>query len=246
MTILKQIDFEVADFGELALPPIDVPGYASAIHSLEPLAYWRLGEQSGTTFADQMGNDPLSFTGTHPLGQDGALLTDNDDAVLLDGVRAQTSGSVLPAGTGDPFSIAFWIRVPPGSINGGPFLGQFFSNISGHARIILDDDGRLRFLVTDESNFYSAEVVSETWRVVVLTRSASGVIRWYFDGQLDTQASGHDTAIFPTKFTVGALTSNLSVVYLDELAVFDEALSLDQVRWLNGLGLGQLALPTGL
>jgi signal peptidase len=246
MTIPKHIDFEVPGFGELSQPPIDVPTYRDAVMALNPLAYWRLGEATGTTLADETATHPLTLSGSFALGQAGALDRVSDTAVHFSDAAAQATGPVLPTANDAPFSIAIWARLPTGAIDAGPFLGQFASVSPGHTRLILNADGRLRLLVRDGEDSTSTNALTQAWRFVVLTRSAAGVLSWYFDGRLDLQETRTIAAIASTPFAIGNVTANRVNLYLDEAAIFGEALSPEAVRWLYGLGSASLALPAHL
>ncbi|MGB0766424.1 MAG: LamG-like jellyroll fold domain-containing protein [Phycisphaeraceae bacterium] len=243
MAILKDIDFEVPGFGELSDPPLAVPAYSNALLGFNPRAYWRFGETSGATLADETGNYPLSLTGNAALGEPGAIQADSDTAVRFNNGSAVSSIPVLPTGTGTPFSVAFWARVPQGIINGGPFIRQLVPGVVGRMQFFLYGDGRMHFYVAGEGNFFANAVLDTNWRMFVLTRDATGVIRWYADGRLDAEDTGHTTGIFPTTLNVGSVGNDPSDLYLDELSILNQALSPDEVRWLYGLGIGRLALP---
>lgn len=245
MAILKHADFEVPGFGEFAIAPVATPAYADAVNALGPLAYWRLGEQSGSTLADQASTHPLTLTGSHTLAQAGAIYHDSDDALFFDGGTAESAGPVLPTGSGDAFSILFWIRVAPATTPAGLFLGQFDAVATGHLRLLLLSTGAVRYILTGDATVQSSAVVTSDWHMFVLTRSADGALSWYIDGNLDVQDTGHGSAVTNTTFRLGALNASPPDVYLDEVAVFDFDLSADDAHWLHGLGAGRLPLPTG-
>lgn len=243
MTILKQVDFEVPSLGEFAEPPISVPRYPDAVLAMNPLAYWRFGETTGTTLADETSTFPLTLTGNHSLGHDGAIENDGDGALSVFGGRATASAPILPSATNAPFSIAFWARFPPGPISGGPMMAQYTSSTTGHTRLHIPSYGLLRLTVINQVDFYSNSAVGPDWQLVVLTRAASGTLRWYLAGELDAELVGTDTTIAPINFLIGNPLFSQIVMYLDEVALFDDELTAAQVRWLNGLGQAQLALP---
>ncbi|HEX5923488.1 MAG TPA: hypothetical protein VFY45_06625, partial [Baekduia sp.] len=64
----------------------DETSYATSVRSDTPLAYWRLGESSGTTAADDLTAHPATYTGSPTLGGTGALIADSNKAPTLDGV----------------------------------------------------------------------------------------------------------------------------------------------------------------
>ena len=72
--------------------------YADVVNSLNPVAYWRLGESSGTVAVDETGNYNGTYVGSPTLGVDGLLLGDTNTAVSFDGVDQEfTNSSVIPA-----------------------------------------------------------------------------------------------------------------------------------------------------
>lgn len=85
MTSYKHIDFEVPGFGELASGPTLWPSYAGLVMSLGPVAYWRLGETTGSTASDETGAYDGSYQGSPTLNEAGALEKDANPAVGFDG-----------------------------------------------------------------------------------------------------------------------------------------------------------------
>ena len=245
MAILKHVDFEVPGFGELPSTLTPVPRYNDAILARSPLAYWRMGESLGTTLADEIGAHPLTTSGGTVLGQTGALANDSDTAVRFNGATAISSAAVLPTAASAPFSLVFWVRSATSDPRSGSFIRQFSSDTTGHMRIFLQSNDTLSYSVPGDSSLDSSETISTNWRMVALTRSITGTLRWYFDGQLDTQATAHDTSLADTPFRLGVSFSTLPDLILDEFAVFGFALLADDIQWLYGLGSARLAIaPT--
>lgn len=57
-------------------------GYSGEVLADSPLAYWRLGEASGTTMADSSGNGRTgTYSGTYTLGATGLVTGDTDTCV---------------------------------------------------------------------------------------------------------------------------------------------------------------------
>ena len=71
------------------------------------IAYWRLGELSGSTAADELGSRPGTYAGTVRLGDPGALSDDPDTAAGFDGLSGEMTapGPELSSGHG---SIEGW------------------------------------------------------------------------------------------------------------------------------------------
>ena len=110
------------------------PTYSSVVLADGPSAYWRLGETSGTTAADQVGSSPGTYTGGYALGQAGALTNDSNTAVSVGPTAGWVSVPDSPkVDFGDgPFSIEFWAkRASTGSgyvmNKGNGSYGVFFS-----------------------------------------------------------------------------------------------------------------------
>jgi hypothetical protein len=77
-------------------------GYSAAVLADSPLAYWRLGDASGTACVDSSGNGrDGTYAGSPTLGTTGLLTGDSDTAVTFDGTNDKvdiTYGSWMDAG----------------------------------------------------------------------------------------------------------------------------------------------------
>ena len=101
--------------------------YSNQVLADEPLAYWRLGEPSGTSAADASGNGNTGTYGGSPtLGATGALAGDTDTATSFDGVNDNVSVPNNAAlNLNGSFSIEFWAKqtsftnTTPGILNKG-------------------------------------------------------------------------------------------------------------------------------
>src|SRR6478609_8595556 len=83
--------------------------YSSTILSDSPLAYWRLGELSGSSAADASGNAHTgTYTGSVALGLAGAVAGDNDAAAKFDGSSAYVSLPVFS--TLATWSVEAWVK----------------------------------------------------------------------------------------------------------------------------------------
>ena len=89
--------------------PAAVGGYADAVRNTGGLlSYWRLGDASGTSAADQTGSAPGALVGGVTLGARGGLNADTDTAARFDGVDDEMQASVALAGTGTLEGWFFW------------------------------------------------------------------------------------------------------------------------------------------
>lgn len=87
-----------------------------------PVAYWRLGESSGTNAADSSGNGLNgTYTGGVTLGQPGALVDDANTAVAFNGSTGYvTVGAPAALKMTTQFSVEAWVY--PTSISNSPII----------------------------------------------------------------------------------------------------------------------------
>jgi PKD repeat protein len=84
--------------------------YTAAVTSTSGLIdYWRLGEKSGTAFADSIGSSPVTGLGGVTLGATGALLSDPNSAAGFDGVNGAASAPLNLSGTSQ-LTVEFWLN----------------------------------------------------------------------------------------------------------------------------------------
>ena len=95
----------------LTVAAIPTTGYVGAVLSDSPVAYWRLGESSGSKTAfDAYGGHDATYSGSMTLGVAGAITGDANTADNFTGGKAEvpyTSALNNPAG---PFSVEFWAK----------------------------------------------------------------------------------------------------------------------------------------
>ncbi len=118
-------------------PPIT---YSAAVGADNPVSYWRLGEASGTTAADERGANPGTYTNAPTLGATSLLATDTaNKAVSFDGVndhvKVPSSASLQLTST---LSLEAWIK--PTSL---PASGTFASILTKPESYSLQFNGPL-------------------------------------------------------------------------------------------------------
>ena len=94
--------------------PTGSANYASTVQADAPIAWWRLGETSGTVASDQAGGNPGTYGAGATLGVPGALTGDTNTAVDMAGAVGQRPVLVphsasLDLGNG-PFTLEAWAR----------------------------------------------------------------------------------------------------------------------------------------
>jgi len=224
-------------------------GYASYIKGLTPLAYWRLKETSGTTFADEMGFAPMTSHGTFSLNQPPALFDPDGAAVAY-----TSAGTTDYLGTGKitglvggatGFSIVAHIKF--GNSAGGmtmlswrnytPGGGDYIYGVMTHDRNVADDLSYESWSWADAATRpYALGVSDDRWHMTVLTyTTADNTMRFYIDGYLvSTKVQGTPPA-YPSDASVtlfnnvDGLNPQSTNCSLSEVAVFDKPLTATQV-----------------
>jgi hypothetical protein len=118
--------------------------YGKAVSADGPVGWWRLGESSGSTAADQMGADPGSYAGAVTLKQPSLISTDSNMAAAFDG---KTGAVKIPTSSllnlGSAMTLEAWIK--PTSL---PASGSFTSILTKAESYSLQFNGpKLEFTV---------------------------------------------------------------------------------------------------
>jgi hypothetical protein len=220
-----------------------------------PRAYWRLGETSGSTAANEVTSGATgAYQGGVDLNVTGALVGDTNRAARFDGSNEQVSmgdpgtGS-LDFGTGD-FSLEAWIKT---TVNGertimakraasgsAPYWQVTVSNDSGNT-------GYVRANVFDGSNTRVAygptiRVDNGAWHHVVVVFDRDSGITVYVDGTSRATAGAFPGSVSNTSAFLVGKSGNASFGYfagdLDEVALYPSALSAAKVAAHRSRGLG--------
>ena len=224
--------------------------YSGYIKGLTPLAYWRLKETSGTTFADEMGFAPMTAYGTSFLlnqppalfDADGAAVT-NPSASTTDYIGTGKITGLVGGATG--FSIVAHVKLANSA--GGLTLLSWRDYTAGgndytyatltHDRNVGDDFSYESWSwATTATRPYALGVSDDRWHMTVLTYTAAdNTMRLYIDGYLvDTKVQGTPPT-FPNSASVtlfnnvDGASSQSTNCSLSEVAVFDKPLTATQV-----------------
>jgi glucose/arabinose dehydrogenase len=194
--------------------------------------YWRLADTSGIVTADEVGTRTGWYGGGVTRGVAGALTTDTNAAVTLDGTSGYVgvpSGNAPSVGNG-PFSIEFWVK--RGSATGlhpiidrGPGGYQIqFSSTTNKLTLAQNGTGNIVAETTTTTD-------TTTWHHFVITKDGS-TVRIYRDGVDVTGTVTNRTLTNPTtnlwlgRWNDGTRYGRIS---LDEVAIYGVALSAQQV-----------------
>lgn len=197
--------------------------YSTEITGDSPVAYYRLGESSGTTAADEISTNDATYTESHTLGVTGAV-GDADTAVDL------TGGYVLIPDlsiTGD-WSVELWIN--PDALSNDT---RIISLGTGTTRSLRIDSGNLEWWPGSGAwqSLGSHGMSTGNWYQLVLTHTP-GTITGYIDGaSLGTTSDTYN--LFDATVRIGSEASTGHGEdfdgQVDEISVWDVELTAGQV-----------------
>ena len=205
-----------------------------------PIAYWRLGEASGTTAVDSSGHAQTgTYMGGVTLGVPAALVGDTDKAARFNGSNGMVQvPDSAPVRLNGSWSIEFWakqisyVNTYPGILGkGNP------TNADGYG-IWGDSNGALWFMRNQKVSGSGNGALTAAFRYFVLSYDApSQKMRWYVNGALATTTTvslpnGNGTQPFQLGQGAGLYGNN----DLDEVALYGAALSATQVATHYAVG----------
>ena len=249
-TVLAQttvLDHYTASGRTSELPPRPVDAYGAAVYDLMPDLYWRVGESSGTTAADSgISGNPGEYRSGYTLGSEGALTGVSNTAVTFDGVSGLLS-SAAQANNPRTYSEELWFRTS--TTTGGKLIG-FGNNATGLSsnydrHVYMENDGRLTFGVwTGFTNTITSTAAynDDQWHHMVATQSSTTGMALYVDGVLVGTNGQTEAQDYVGYWKVGADNNWGSQPYfagsIDEVAIYSEALTAEQIAWHHQLGIG--------
>lgn len=211
--------------------------YAATILSDIPLAYWRLGDASGTTAADDSGN---SYNGTYidtpTLGATGLITGDPNTGVSFSGIGTQRIdvGAVAALiNLSRNFSIEWWMK-PTNVTAYQAIYSSGLSGANGGVLIRINTTGGFDILQDNHAQLFSiaASLAVNTRYHCVFTMDSSGNYVFYLNNV--SIGSGNTSAVFAGSYITIAADSNRNYSgtvndyfhgELDEVAVYGSALS---------------------
>ncbi|MEU2612407.1 LamG-like jellyroll fold domain-containing protein [Micromonospora sp. NPDC007271] len=219
------------------------PAYAAQVVADKPVGYWRLGERSGTSAEDSSGTgNGGTHTGAVTLGRPGALTGDPDTAAELTAgyIAVPDSASLSVSGS---FTLEAWVKL--NDVCGQHSVVEKYDApaYNGYLLRVLPG-GRISALtLAGAGQLASVEgrtVVSpDEWHHLAAVYDGS-TISVYLDGRLDGSAA---TKVGPTdgagSLKLGARGDDAGTRLaglLDEVAVYDHALTADEIAQHHSVG----------
>jgi PKD repeat protein len=208
--------------------------------------YWRLGETSGTTFADAIGGRTATSAGGVTLGGAGAIASDPDKSASFDGSN-DTASAALNLSANSALTIEFWLKWSSYAndnklafeftTNSGLNSGSFFvepDSTEGGGRFGVGIGGLLR-----SNNALFVRPSANVWHhyaiILNLKATAAQQVIPYVDGvpvtytktnsSTGTNAFANSTLYFMSR----AGSSRFGKGSLDEVAIYNRALTAAEI-----------------
>ena len=240
----------VTTAAQLAVSPAP-SGFAAAALAARPVAYWRLGEVSGSTAFDNIGELNGTYFNT-TLKQPGYSSVDTNTSALFGGTNSYVGLiSGLPGtginfeGTNSSFTIELWAKGPDGQPDESTLIakGTGAEGTTGNEQFAIDiASGKYRFFTRGNNNtLYSAEAAvgpNDGWQhlVAVYDQSNPGSpeLRLYINGELSDSSPGRPQGLRASSspVSIGSKRLGNSPGYdgsfdglIDEVVIYDTALS---------------------
>lgn len=237
---------ESANSSEVKAMPGSYLGWAM---SANPVAYWPLGETSGTVATEIIQGSNGVYAGGYTLTTGGAVgdgFGTPHRIVFFNG----TSGyAQIPRLIGQTnFSIVFWVRTA--TTGGTPNWYNGKGLVDGEVGGVQNDFGvtlvgaKVSFGIgNSDVTLTSIKSINDNlWHQVVVTRdSGNGAMRIYIDGVLDNSTTGPTgPRTTPASLRLGSLQTggNFLAGSLSDLAMYQQVLTSNQVAMLHSAATG--------
>lgn len=238
--VLVTLNDETLNVDSFQLTISDNTGGGGSGSLTDATAYYAFDEGTGTTAIDSSvnGNDG-TINGATWLSSANAKL--GNSALSFDGTNDYViTDSVLTLN--DVYSISLWFKSSDTG-GGNELVGQWTSTQSDRKFLVRLNNGDIQFFIHDSGSPVSVSDTSSNfadnnWYHVVATTDGSDM-RLYVNGVLSDSLSTSDTRTLNQQIVIGEANTNFYTGYMDEIAIYDYALSPSQVEELynNGDGL---------
>lgn len=209
--------------------------YADEVLSDNPTAYWRLGESSGTTAADEQGSWDGTYVNSPTLGEPGALAGDSDTSVLFTRVDQDRVDCGKPHVNHAQVSVECWLKTSTTGLHMMFMTADSSGDRNWH--LYVSGGGETVTFVKIGGGVVTlsgaTQVIDGAWHHVVATYDGS-TMRIYVDGSEDasTSASGDiaGSSVAPLRISSnGRGNDDYFDGHIDEAALYDFALTATRV-----------------
>lgn len=220
--------------------------YRTEVMRDSPVAYWRLGESSGTTAANEMGSYPGTYVGSPTLGAAGAVVGNN--AATFNGTTQYATvahESALSNNQSAGFSIECWVN--PATIAGNDtfsstnprFIVLKGNNVSVANYFLRMLGGKINFGFRNSANSGyveritdSAVVSTGSWQHIVATNNGSEIVLYLNGAAIASSLLGSMSNALTNTETLNISTGvglRLFQGSIDEIAIYNTALSAERI-----------------
>lgn len=209
-------------------------GYYQAMMNLLPVAYWRLGEPSGTTAAAEIGGTG-TYVGTPTLGVTGPLAVDTNTAVTFNGTSQRVTVASAPSIV-DTFSLSLWVKRSATQ----SAIQHLLSFATNGPALYFDAANKLVLSKVGTGDIWvsTAAITDTNWHWVVATKTGATVVV-YVDGVAVAGTTTNQTCASVATLAMAATDAGASWFpgSLDEPAVFSRVLTATEVAAQYNLGI---------
>jgi hypothetical protein len=214
--------------------------YRAAVLADNPLAYWRFGEASGTTAADETGHGNTATIGTGVTwSATGALLNDSNTAVHLTGAQGLVVMNTSFDFPGNhPFSLEGWVNsnAAPDNVFRHLYIKDDLMNPAGRQEYgvyLQDQDGLAfeRFVNAGSRNVTTLAPPANRWTYFVATYDGMLLTLYVNAVAVGTDTDTRSQPSIQSFEYLGCKTFNYPGIKgdLDEFAIYGAALTQDQI-----------------
>lgn len=226
---------------------VRVSDYADRILSHWPLAYWRLGEQSGTTMVDSSGNgNDGTYLNTPTFGVSGPLVLESATAVGLARASSEYGYTAYKSGLNPAnLTVTAWVyRTSSATFR---YIAVAETANRGY-RLGLNSSHQIEWRTgngTSTAAVMGPVVPLSTWTHIAATTTASAQ-QIYVDGVLEATGANVYTPNLAAQTEIGAHGGgNTWDGRVAEVALFNNVLPAATMRHLYEMGSGLTTLFTG-
>jgi hypothetical protein len=198
------------------------------------VAYWRLGDRTGTVAADDRTANPGTYKGGVTLGAAGAVAADTDASASFNGTTGEMTASAT--GLGASGTIEGWFDWRSGMV-------AMRDNTSAGGWILAYDNGGVlsyRVAGTTLSTGLPISSVRGGWHHIALTKNA-GTVSFYLDGKLVHTATGAASTApaMPWHVMRNGTSTPYATGRADDVAIYSGALSAATIAQHSDVGRGR-------
>jgi hypothetical protein len=217
-----------------ALTEVEQAAYDALVLSLDPLAYYRLGESEGVTAEDETGDYDGEYIGSPTLSADGLLDGDENTAVGFDGTARRVNLPAMGLAGSDITTVVLLYKC---ETKGGGIgcLIDFATQCGGRRIDLAYGASTVTMRAYNNGNIASHVLtVGETYHIVIKFEPLSEA-RIYIGGVSVDSGYMANTTAYGGQFAIASHTSNSyhAKGVLDEVAIFDKVLTQPEITSLS-------------